>query len=268
MKTIHLRHQEMDVTIIGNFDTYPGTIDPFFTKTGTWYDYLSGDTLEVSDVHMPLELDQSEYRIYTTMKLTAPDLISAPVARDVSISGKMEIGEELTGNYTYFDQNGDPEGVSKFKWFKGKKADGSDKMQLLGALGTSYTIKETDWNYYIFFEVTPVAASGGLLNGITARGIMDLATAIHPPAGTGNNVLIYPNPSADGFHIRVEQTQGDLCSLELFSISGGLVSRMDPAAPQNGAAEFYLDASGLERGVYLLKIRTGDKQIIRRVVKL
>ncbi|MFH0757688.1 MAG: alpha-amylase family glycosyl hydrolase [Bacteroidota bacterium] len=268
LKTIHLRHDEMDVTIIGNFDTYPGTIDPSFTKTGTWYDYFNGDTLEVSDVHMPLELDQSEYRIYTSVKLPAPDLISAPVARDVFISGNPGIGEELNGNYTYFDQNGDPEGASKFKWFKGKSADGSDKMQLLGALGTSYTIKESDWNYYIFFEVTPVAASGGLLTGITAKGILDLATAIQPPAETDRYVLIYPNPSADGFHIRFKKNIGDPCSLELYSLSGGLLTRMDPGDQKNTAAEFYLDASGMERGIYLLKIRTGDQQIIRRVVKL
>ncbi len=268
LKTIHLRHEEMDVTIVGNFDTYPQIIDPSFTKTGTWYDYLSGDTLEVTDVHMPLALDISEYRIYTTLKLQTPDLISAPQALDVSISGNLGIGEELTGHYTYYDQNGDPEGESSYKWFKGKNADGSDKMQILGAKAINYTIKETDWNHYIFFEVTPVASSGGLLNGITKSGILDLATVIRRPSETGSIVSIYPNPSADGFHIRIDKAAGDLYTLELYSMSGSLVSRMDPAARKGALAEFYMETSGIDKGVYLMKIRTDENQILRRVVKL
>ena len=268
MKTIHLRHEEMDVTIIGNFDTYPGTIDPSFTKTGTWYDYLSGDSLVVTDVNMPIDLDKSEYRIYTSVRLPAPDLIAAPRALDVSISGNMGIGEEVTGQYTYYDQNGDPEGGSTFKWFKGKYANGAEKMQLLGTTGTTYTIKETDWNHYIFFEVTPVAASGDLLKGIKEYGTLDLATSIPQSVETGSNILIYPNPSREGFHIRVEKAAGDQYALELFNMSGSLVYRIDPAAEKGAMIEFYMDASGIDRGVYLLKIRSDNKQIIRRIIKL
>jgi hypothetical protein len=95
LKTIHLRHEEMDVTIIGNFDVFPRTIDPSFTRTGTWYEYYTGESLEVTDIHMPIDLDISEYRIYTTQPLETPDLIAAPEALDVSISGSMAVGEEL-----------------------------------------------------------------------------------------------------------------------------------------------------------------------------
>ncbi|MCK5136819.1 MAG: T9SS type A sorting domain-containing protein [Bacteroidales bacterium] len=268
MKTIHLHHEEMDVTIIGNFDTYPGTIDPSFSKTGTWYDYLSGDSLVVSDVHMPVDLDKSEYRIYTSVKLPTPDLISAPRALDVSISGNSGIGEELTGHYTYYDQNSDPEGDSKYKWFKGKYANGAERMQILGAVGRTYTIKETDWNHYIFFEVTPVAESGDLLTGIAENGTLDLATSNIQPAETGKNVLIYPNPSRESFHVRIEKAAGNQYSLELYNINGSLVYRMEQVAEKGAVTEFYIDVSGIDRGVYLLKLRTDGEQIIRKIIKL
>jgi hypothetical protein len=258
----------MDVTILGNFDTYPWTIDPSFTKTGTWYDFLSGDSLVVSDLHMPIGLDKSEYRIYTSVKLETPDLISAPRALDLSISGNPEIGEEVTGHYTYFDQNSDPEGESKYRWFRGKYPNGADKVQILGALGTSYTIKEADWNHYIFFEVTPVAATGNLLTGIKEYGILDLATSVDQPIESGSGVSVYPNPSSEGFHVEIEKASGNHYVLELYNMSGSMVYRSEPATVKGAAIECYINASGMDRGIYLLKIRSDDQQIIRRIIKL
>jgi 1,4-alpha-glucan branching enzyme len=268
MKTIHLRHQEMDVTILGNFDTYPQTIDPSFTRTGTWYDYLKGDSLVVSDVHMPIGLDKSEYRIYTSVKLETPDLISAPRALDVSISGSMGIGEALTGHYTYYDGNGDPEGQSKYKWFRGKYPNGADKVQILGAMETTYTIKEADWNHYLFFEVTPVAATGNLLTGIKEYGTMDLATSIDQPVEPVSRVSVYPNPAREGFHVRIEGVPGDRVILELYNMTGSLVYRSEPTSGKGAATEHDINLSGLDSGVYLLKIRTDNEQIIHRVIKL
>jgi glycosidase len=268
MKTIHLRHNDMDVTIIGNFTTFPGTIDPSFTQTGRWYDYMSGDSILVSDVHETIDLDKSEYRIYTSVKLATPDLISAPRAMNVSISGNLATGETLTGNYTYFDMNGDPEGASKYKWFKGKYADGAEKMQILGALNKTYTLNENDWNHYLFFEVTPVAQSGDLLTGIKEYGTLNLAVSDGPEPGNENRILIYPNPSRVGFHVRIEKAAGSSYALEVFSITGSLVLRDELQSEKGSPAEFYIDGSGMERGIYFLKLTTDGEQIIRRITRL
>ncbi len=268
LKTIHLRHEHMDVTIIGNFDTYPQTLDPSFTRTGTWYDYFTGESLEVTDTHMPVYLDISEYRIYTSLPLQTPDLISAPKAKDVFITGDLEIGAELTGRYTYFDQNGDPEGESKYKWFKGKKIDGSDKIQILGALGLTHIIREVDWNHYIFFEVTPVAATGELLTGIRQTGILDLATPVLQPEASNRNVLVYPNPTSGNFHVRVENETGHAVTVELYDLTGRQVFKINQALEKGVSGEFIVDASELDKGVYLMKLRMGDELVIRRVVKL
>jgi len=101
LKTIHIEHPSMDVVIAGNFDAWPRTIDPVFTKTGIWYDYFSGDSLDVTNVHTPLNFDISEYRIYTSVKLPAPEIITAPQALDISITGNITVGETLNGNYTF-----------------------------------------------------------------------------------------------------------------------------------------------------------------------
>ncbi len=77
LKSIQLSNTSMDVDIIGNFDVTAGNITPVFQKTGTWYDYFSGDSINVSDVNAAITLQPGEYHIYTTKRLTPPDFILA-----------------------------------------------------------------------------------------------------------------------------------------------------------------------------------------------
>jgi glycosidase len=73
-KRIEINHPVMDVRIIGNFDVVSRMIDPRFSKTGTWYDYFSGEALEVTDVNALISLEAGEYHIYTSKALTTPDI--------------------------------------------------------------------------------------------------------------------------------------------------------------------------------------------------
>ncbi len=66
MKRIHLNHETNNVTVLGNFDVVAGEINPHFQQTGTWYEFFSRETLEVTDVNQPLELEPGEYRLYST----------------------------------------------------------------------------------------------------------------------------------------------------------------------------------------------------------
>jgi hypothetical protein len=60
---------------------------------------------------------------------------AAPTASNVAISGTAQVGQLLTGTYTYADANNYPEGSSTFRWLRGGVA-------IIGA---------------IKFEVTPVS---------------------------------------------------------------------------------------------------------------
>ena len=74
-KRINLYHSSMDVVVLGNFDVVSGSLDPNFSKTGKWYEYFSGDSLEVTDPNEAIDLLPGAYRIYTTKRLTPPDII-------------------------------------------------------------------------------------------------------------------------------------------------------------------------------------------------
>jgi len=75
MKKVRLNGPDMSVVILGNFDVRTGEIDPDFYTTGTWYEYWTGDSIEVTNVHAHIELEPGEYRLYTDKKLNKPEYV-------------------------------------------------------------------------------------------------------------------------------------------------------------------------------------------------
>jgi hypothetical protein len=74
MKRIVLRHTDMNVVVVGNFGVISGEISGQFPHTGNWYDYFTGDTLEVSSADDIIPLAAGEYHLYTDVRLETPDL--------------------------------------------------------------------------------------------------------------------------------------------------------------------------------------------------
>ncbi len=68
---------DIDLVIIGNFALVEKAIDPKFTKTGKWYNYFSGDSLNVVNLTAPITLKPGEWHIFTTTRLAEgqPDVI-------------------------------------------------------------------------------------------------------------------------------------------------------------------------------------------------
>lgn len=111
------------------------------------------------------------YRIYTYDKAynysaalngSGTTLISnaAPVASSVAISGTLNVGQILTGGYTYSDTDGDTQGTSTYQWYRADDASGTNGVAISGATATTYTLQAADVNKYIRFGVVPVAATG------------------------------------------------------------------------------------------------------------
>jgi len=76
VKRIHLNHPDMNVTILGNFSTWEKLGQGGFQHTGWWYEYWTGDSLNVENTEAWLSFEPSEYRLYTDVKLDKPDILS------------------------------------------------------------------------------------------------------------------------------------------------------------------------------------------------
>ncbi len=83
-KSIHLNHDDMDVTIIGNFDVKEGFVNPSFQSAGTWYDYFSGDSLIITNTSENIGLQAGEYHVYTTKRLQIPEFVGINDLKDHS----------------------------------------------------------------------------------------------------------------------------------------------------------------------------------------
>jgi hypothetical protein len=77
----------MDVVVCGNFHVGNRDIAPVFTKTGWWYDYITGDSLQVTDVNVAIPYVPGEYHVYTTKKVTFDFDITSSIA-DINISSQ------------------------------------------------------------------------------------------------------------------------------------------------------------------------------------
>jgi len=85
--------------------------------------------------------------------IPGPDLATPPTASDVLIAGTPQVGQVLTGSYTYADAEGNLQGTSIFRWLRNNVA-------IAGATARSYALVAADEGTLIRFEVTPVAQSG------------------------------------------------------------------------------------------------------------
>jgi len=119
----------------------------------------------------------------------------APTASNVSIvddnGGNVEVGDNLTGSYTYADADGDTEGSSTFQWLR-------DTIAINGATTDTYTIVTADNNASITFIVTPVASTGTTTGtSVTSTGISVInrapvseAQSVSTPGGTPISITL------------------------------------------------------------------------------
>ena len=75
LKRINLDNDEMNATILGNFEVNTNSIQPAFQHTGWWYEYFSGDSINVTDVFAEISMAPGAYRLYADVRLTTPEII-------------------------------------------------------------------------------------------------------------------------------------------------------------------------------------------------
>ncbi len=108
VKGIVLKHSSMDVVIIGNFDIIAKNINPQFTKTGTWFEYYTGNQYNVTNTTTLINLQPGEYRLYSTKTLNNP----LPVDEFSSIGPEIILYPNPA--YGYFKLNKSVEKVEVF----------------------------------------------------------------------------------------------------------------------------------------------------------
>ena len=97
MKKINLYHSSMDAFIVGNFGVTQLSTNQNFSRIGWWYDYFSGDSVDVTNLSESITLEPGDFKIYTTTKLPTPE---AGILLDVEkIENEIPTSFTLEQNY-------------------------------------------------------------------------------------------------------------------------------------------------------------------------
>jgi len=92
-----------------------------------------------------------------------PTTNTIPYATNVSFSGTLSIGNTLTGNYNYLDNEADLEDTSLYQWYRADDASGTNETAIPAENSISYTSSATDNGKYLAFGITPIAQTGALV---------------------------------------------------------------------------------------------------------
>ncbi len=147
--TWSISHASILSILASNVDDYPNY------KT-----YVDGAEVVGRDIMSEVWVEKANADLSTTAPGTDETFTilnnTAPTATNVSITGTLKSGQQVTGTYTWADaDNDDTESGSTFKWYRSDDAAGTGKTQITGATTVNYTLTNDDINKFISFEVTP-----------------------------------------------------------------------------------------------------------------
>lgn len=72
LKKIRLKNETTSMVVLGNFDVKEASINPTFYTTGMWYEFFTGDSINVTNTDAVISLQAGEYRIYSNKKMPYP----------------------------------------------------------------------------------------------------------------------------------------------------------------------------------------------------
>lgn len=77
-RIIELKHKDLNMVVMGNFKSDATVLaQANFGSTGTWYELLTGNTLNVTTEILSIPLQKGELRIYTDREIQLPDFGSS-----------------------------------------------------------------------------------------------------------------------------------------------------------------------------------------------
>ena len=96
LKKITITDASMNVHIIGNFGLTAQNITTSFPNTGTWYDFFSHTSVNVTSASMSYALQPGEFHVLTSVQLPSPDLMTGI---DGTTENKLPVSYALEQNY-------------------------------------------------------------------------------------------------------------------------------------------------------------------------
>jgi hypothetical protein len=111
--------------------------------------------------------------------------------------------------------------------------------------------------------------SAALLSRTTLGAAIDIGAYEYSGSTSTNanqlqtDVVIYPNPSAGKFHLVLPDFISKISELEIYNLLGEKVFSFSGIKIQS---QMEVDLSGISKGVYFLKVFSGKRAFINRII--
>jgi 1,4-alpha-glucan branching enzyme len=103
-KSIILRHDDMDVIVLGNFGLTETNTTPQWTDIGTWYEFYTQTELDVPHDNVSITLEPGEYMLLSTEKIEKPEWLNTTVEdliQDTTGAGFTVFPNPSKGSFTF-----------------------------------------------------------------------------------------------------------------------------------------------------------------------
>jgi 1,4-alpha-glucan branching enzyme len=105
-RKIVLKHADMDVVVSGNFNVNEVTASVGFTKTGKWYDFLTGDSITVDNISAQIAMQPGEYHLYTSKFIPKPAKLNTAILQpDATFSNGIRVYPNPATDWMMFELN-------------------------------------------------------------------------------------------------------------------------------------------------------------------
>jgi glycosidase len=262
VKRINLNHLEMNVSIIGNFGLQDANVEPKFQKTGTWYDFFTGEAFGVSNANMTFKLAAGQFHILVDKPITFPEkglVLYELIKRTPTVLSAIPVEDGTSVTIKWTDISFDEEG---FVIERSDAANGNyTEVGTVGANTTEFientTTLEKGKPYY--YKVS--ATFGG--KKFTSREVETSSPLSAEEDLVRKSITVYPNPSANGkVNLTFEDVRPEY--VKVLDLTGKELM-FKSLENVNNVTET-LELGHLGAGMYVLQIKANGVTVAKKVI--
>ena len=199
---------------IGSSDLVNSNDQITLTGTGTYADVNAGENISITVTDIQKEgTDAAFYTVTAPANITG-SITRAPITGNVTITGNLFFGEQLTANYS----DGNAGGSISYQWNRGSEP-------ISGATGNTYTTTADDIGKKISVTVT---GTGNYSNSVTSQEYEPIQQAVQSPPGEKEgytidytNETIFVANTADTSYELTYNTEGEAVTSDKLELTPG-----------------------------------------------
>lgn len=254
-KWMKITGPSLTMMVVGNFDVGDQSGTVTFPTAGTWYSYLTGNTIVATGGPQIITLHAGEYYVYTNINITAPLTLKLVAFTGTRTTDAIKLNWQTANEVNV-------------KNFEIQRSFNGADFTTIGTTAAVSNILLT--NNYLFDDKQNEAVNAKAtlyyrlkMNDADGKFTYSRVVAIVDKKN-GETVLIYPNPVAGStLQVQLNTTTSSKITLQVQDMSGRIISVQTISGTGVGSTSIPVDVSSLATGTYQLKL-TGNSTAITK----